>query len=231
MEVANKLIACVLCMLFSCVEAHAQYDFCQQAPSGQMLYYQIIQHEPTRMFIQFGDDVRVTHPEKDWPYYAGNKPVGDLVIPEEVTFNGTEYQVVEVGEYAFYGCDSLVGVVAPSVKVVGTQSFLGCTSLRNIMLGEFLLSPGEGAFLYGWFIGEGAFAYCRSLGRLTIAGSNFWIGISAFAMCEGLREVKMPPKVERLCDVLTFHGCAVMQDRKNRKFDPKDPSGYAVWSR
>lgn len=48
-----------------------------------MLYFQI---------VGYGESVRVNHPEKEWPYYADNKPVGELLIPEVVTHVGRLYR-------------------------------------------------------------------------------------------------------------------------------------------
>ena len=230
MKVVKCLIACVLCGFLGVNAVYAQYDFCERAPSGQMLYYQVIHYPPTRLLIQIVPSVRVTHPEKEWPYYSDNKPVGDLVIPEKVTFEGREYAVVEVGEYAFYRCDSLTGVLGQSVWNVRYQAFCGCTVLKNIMLGTHFLDK-KGAYLYCVSIGEGAFAYCRSLERLYLPESVSGIGISAFSMCQGLEEVRMAPEVEKICDATTFHGCSLMQDRKNRKIQSGEPFDAVVWSR
>ncbi|MBR1549885.1 MAG: leucine-rich repeat domain-containing protein [Bacteroidales bacterium] len=230
MKVVKVLIACVLCVVFGEASTWAQYDFCQPAPSGQMLYYQVLPVQPTRLLIQIVPTVKVTHPWKEWPYYAGNKPVGDLVIPEKVTFEGVEYDVSEIGENAFYRCDSLSSVTAPLVGRVGTQAFCGCTGLKNIMLGVKYVGR-EGAYVYCFEIGEGAFAYCRSIEWLTLSADVRKIGISAFSMCGGLKKVSMTAEVERLCDAMTFFGCPLMQDRKNRKKESGEPSGTVVWSR
>lgn len=48
-----------------------------------MLYFQI---------VGYGESVRVNHPEKEWLYYADNKPVGELLIPEVVTHEGRLYR-------------------------------------------------------------------------------------------------------------------------------------------
>ena len=71
-----------------------------------MLYFQI---------VGYGESVRVTLPEKEWPYYADNKPVGELLIPEVITHEGRLYRGgVEIGSNAFYGC----GFVMPPLSMV-----------------------------------------------------------------------------------------------------------------
>lgn len=211
MKVVKCLIVCLLCMIPGVVSAQGQYDFCAVAPSGQMLYYRIVPDKACAV---------VTHPEKEWPYYAGNKPVGDLVVPDSVRHGDMVYRVVGVGENAFYRCDSLTSFSARGINYIGTQSFCGCTMLKTI---EFTASLRR--------VGEGAFAYCRGLARMELPPGVESIGISAFSMCEGLEEVGMATRVERICDATTFHGCPLLKDRKNRKIVSVDGVEYAVWRR
>ncbi len=70
-----------------------------------MLYYQI---------IGSGESVRVNHPEKEWPYYADNKLVGELLIPEVITHEGRLYRGGGIGSNAFDGC----GFVMPPLSMV-----------------------------------------------------------------------------------------------------------------
>ena len=203
----RKLIACVLTLLVCQVRLCAQYDFSLKCQEGQMLYYRILPD---------GKSLRVTHPEAEWPYYTGNKPVGVVTVPGVVRWKGQVYEVTEIGEYAFYGCDSLTEVYPGFVRSIGTQAFCGCKSLTVIELNETVRS-----------IGEGAFAYCESIGRLVLPDEMEWIGISAFSMCRGLQMVKMSQQAEDVCDLTTFYGCPLMKDPKNRK---KEDSGYIFWS-
>ncbi|MBP3762900.1 MAG: leucine-rich repeat domain-containing protein [Bacteroidales bacterium] len=190
---AMLLLACVL---------RAQGDFYTASREGQMLCFQILADSAT---------VRLTHPEREWPYYGPGKPKGVLTVPAEVQWQGRSFRVVEVGSNAFYRCDSLRQVVLPPVVRIGAQAFNGCISLEAIDLPSSLRE-----------VGEGAFAYCRSLRTLELPPAVVRIGISAFAMCEGLRRVRMTEAAERLCDPLTFHGCPLFQEPKNRKNDAPD---------
>ena len=145
------LIVCVLVSFWGGNRLWSQYDFSLKCPEGQMLYYQVLRD---------GKSLRVTHPEKDWPYYSATKPVGRVTVPGVVRWNGAVYEVVEIGENAFYGCDSLTDISPGFVRSVGVQAFCGCKRLKNIELNECLHS-----------IREGAFAYCESLNRLVLPDS------------------------------------------------------------
>ena len=135
LKVVKCLIVCLLYTIPGVVSAQGQYDFCAVAPSGQMLYYRIERDRACAV---------VTHPEKEWPYYAGNKPVGDLVVPDSVRHGDMVYRVVGVGENAFYRCDSLTGFSARGITYIGTQSFCGCTMLKTIEFPASLRRVGEG---------------------------------------------------------------------------------------
>ena len=202
----KKCLIALLFLGFGFIGTHAQYDFSLPTESGQMLYYQILGN---------GDSVCVTHPEKEWPYYTDNKPVGELIIPDSVAYEGKIYQVVEIGANAFYRCDSLTGVYARYVHSIGTQAFYGCTSLQKY---DFRCLRS---------IGEGAFAYCRSLVKVELNGCLEYLGISAFSMCTGLQGVAIHPDCDNLWDETTFFGCPLMKGAKKRK---KEEKVWSIWS-
>lgn len=202
----SVLIICLLAAFSPLSVLRAQYDFSYRSPEGQTLYYQVLPD---------GKSLRVTHPEREWPYYAGSKPVGKVTVPGVVQWNGAVYEVVEIGEYAFYGCDSLTAVYPGFVRSIGTQAFCGCKRLETIELNASV-----------HVIGEGAFAYCKSLETMLLPDEVEHIGISAFSMCTGLREVVMIQHVEDVCDLTTFYGCPLMKDPKNRK---KDDAERIIW--
>ena len=52
---------------------------------------------------------------------------GSVVIPETVTYNGTNYAVTSIGSYAFFECMGLTSVTIPnSVTSIGNYAFQFC---------------------------------------------------------------------------------------------------------
>ena len=88
-------------------------------------------------------------------------PTGELVIPGQVTYNGTTYTVNRIGYNAFRNCNDITSVVLPNtVTVIDFSAFGNCSNLTSISLPSGLVS-----------IGSGAFQYCTSLTSLTIPAS------------------------------------------------------------
>ncbi|MBE6752386.1 MAG: hypothetical protein E7556_07660 [Ruminococcaceae bacterium] len=106
---------------------------------------------------------------------------GELVIPS--TYNGLP--VTKIGSNAFIGCTSLTNVTIPdSVTIIGSNAFIGCTSLTNVTIPDSVTSIGDAAF-YG----------CTSLTNVTIPDSVTIIGNFAFYSCESLTNVTIPDSV------------------------------------
>ncbi len=108
--------------------------------------------------------------------YTG--PGGDVVIPEGVT---------KIGNWAFNSCMRLTSVNIPkSVTVIGRQAFSDC-GLMSVTIPENVRE-----------IGESAFRSCCRLKCVTLPKNVTKIGDLAFGNCEGLKNVTILGRVEKI---------------------------------
>ena len=109
--------------------------------------------------------------------YGSSKYTGDIAIPSTVTYNGSDFTVMMIGDEAFLNCSSLTSVTIPnSVIAIGTNAFYLCTKLSNVVIGNSVKT-----------IGYGAFRGCPKLSDVTIPNSVITIGDRALLMA--------PPKL------------------------------------
>ena len=77
----------------------------------------------------------------------GNYTQSEIVIPTKITYEGVEYNVTEIGAYAFEYCSSLTSIVIPnSVTKIGYYAFENCQSLTTITFSENINYVGYYAF-------------------------------------------------------------------------------------
>ena len=142
-----------------------------------------------------------------------------VIIPKTIKKGWRTYDVIEIGDRAFDGCDSLTNIEIPeSVTTIGDFAFEHCDSLTNIEIPE-----GVTIIEYGTFIGcdsltnieipesvttiRGfAFENCDSLTNIEIPESVTTIGNSAFFDCDSLTNIEIPESVTKIGD-LAFGDC------------------------
>jgi hypothetical protein len=115
---------------------------------------------------------------------------GVVNIPSSITYNGEEYSVTRIGDYAFEGCSGLTSVtIGNGVTSIGAYAFRNCTGLTSITIPNSVTS-----------IGEYAFDGCSGLTSVTIPNSVTSIGGYAFSGCTGLTSVTIPNSVKSIGD-------------------------------
>lgn len=61
----------------------------------------------------------------------------EVVLPDTVLYEGTEYAVTEIGDTAFYQCANLVSVTIPkSVTNVASKAFYECSGLKYVEIAD-----------------------------------------------------------------------------------------------
>lgn len=200
-------------------EVYATYDFSAICPTGQTLYYNII--DVTNHYIE------LTCPGEgmyhSWDGFT--RPTGDITLPSIVTYNGTTYSVETIGDFAFRFCSGLTGslTIPNSVTTIGDYAFSGCSGFTgNLIIGNSVTSIGQFAFYYceGFTdnltipnsvtsIGSCAFNFCRGFtGSLTFGNSVTTIGYSAFRDCSNFTGSLTIPNSVTTIGELAFENCS-----------------------
>ena len=147
--------------------------------------------------------------------YKGTMPKNTSIVIKEGTLN--------IGEYAFSGCDGLTSITIPnSVTSIGEYAFNGCDGLTSITIPNSFTSIGERAFyncsgLKSITIPNSvtsiewdAFALCSSLTNITIPNSVTSIGQGVFWKCSGLTSIEIPNSVTSI-GVSAFEDCSALK--------------------
>lgn len=115
--------------------------------------------------------------------------VGELIIPDTVSYNGTVYQVSEMHWYAaFKDLTDMTSVIIPtSIKHIGSSAFEGCTSLTTVSFGDSTQSIGDNAFLN-----------CHNLTTISLPNTVNDIWSCAFKNCYLLDSINIPSGVETI---------------------------------
>ena len=156
------------------------------------------------------------------------------IIPEKVTYDGMEYAVTSIEEYALSFCTSLVSVVIPcSVTSIGDGTFGNCTGLVSVDIPNSVTSIGDYAFMgceslasvdipnSVTSIGDYAFCKCTSLAYADIPHSVTSMGRYAFWGCSSLASVVIPNSVTSIGEG-TFSYC--IYNHRTTKTNQKYPS-------
>lgn len=117
---------------------------------------------------------------------------GDYAMPATIT---------ELGDYQFYNCVNLTGVILPNtIKAIPQYAFANCTKLATITIPASVEAIDNHAF-YG----------CSLLSTLTIEDNSKLktIGQYAFANCSSLAKFSIPASVEKINDC-AFDGCTAL---------------------
>ena len=139
------LFFAILLTVFTIPKSVKAYSFSAVAPSGQTLFYNIVDGH--------AEVVRPDGSTGSINYVSGN-----LVIPDSVTYNGFTYAVTAISSHyisptsntemgAFYACEGLESVIIPNtVTLIGSSSFSHCSNLTTVTIGASVSSIGIRAF-------------------------------------------------------------------------------------
>eukprot|EP00985_Skeletonema_marinoi_P015573 scaffold8081_cov79-Skeletonema_marinoi.AAC.2 len=167
--------------------------------------------------------------------------------PQHVTHVRIDKSVEVIEDYAFDGCARLVQVEThDGIRKVGERAFLGCKSLRSIVL-RSAVEIGEDAFCgcknltdvqFGdklETIGKYAFYRCTSLQCLNLT-SVITIKYAAFRYCDALTSIEFSERLQTI-ELNAFEYCyrlqriAIPLKRDLFPFDPPHRQEYNQFNR
>ena len=180
-----KTILFTLFILMTGTKAYAYYyDIIVKNADGINIYYK---------YINDGKELEVTF---DGDAYRSNY-CGNIVIPEEISYENNTLKVTSIGKDAFLDRSSMTSVTIPnSVTSIGSKAFSGCSKLTSITIPNSVTTIGTSAF-------EG----CSGLTSVTIPNGVTTIGDFAFKDCSGLTSITIPESMTKISRE-TFSGCS-----------------------
>ncbi len=143
---------------------------------------------------------------------------GNIVIPETVSHNGTDYSITSIdgnafsstkislitlpnsitalGKSCFRNCSNLVSIKLPNnIKTLENMCFHNCSSLTSITLPNGITT-----------LGSSCFSGCTNLTSITLPNSITTLGSSCFAGCSNLTSITLPNGITTLGDGC-FYNC------------------------
>lgn len=160
-----------------------------------------------------------------------NEINADVVIPEQVTYNGVTYTVIAIDSYCFNICEGIESVTIPeTVKSIGSFAFKGCVKLKSLAIPKSIEHIGTNPILSCPDIDKitvnaenpffdsrnGCNAVIATSSNMLISGCKKTIipnGVSiisesAFEGCGELPRFNLPQSISKICD-FAFAGCEI----------------------
>ena len=148
--------------------------------------------------ITGSNTVKVTYRDTNYNSYGG-----DVYIPGHVTYNGTTYEVTEIGTSAFQGCTNMTVVSIPStITTMNMYAFSGCTGLTRVEIVDlaawcrisFMNTAQSNPLYYAHHL----YLNGTEVTDLTIPDGIQELGNMVFYGCEGLTDVTIPDGVTNI---------------------------------
>ena len=230
-NICHRILICIIAVLVSSSVASAynpnDYDF-----EVEGLYYKITGNTEVTLQKVVNPDIEVLSipssvidPDTGLLYSVTRigdvasgygtslKNVTKIIIPESI---------VQIGSYAFSGCESLESVSISRIINIGIYAFSSCEALKAV---EF--ASKESSMPVS--IGDGAFANCKSLIAFKIPEGVVSLGAWAFYNCVNLSNIEIPAsltKIDFYSSAPSFKGCnnleAITIDTENPKYDSRN---------
>ena len=193
----------------------------------QAEWAELYDFEDNGIYYRYGADgqsVSVTYKRQSYNqdlWKVNESYAGDVVVPEQVTYQDVTYPVTAVDRYAFAKCNSLTSIQLPSsIKSIGVNAFWGDAKLKTINLPESITEIGSQAFQGCGIeeieipqnivqLSELIFQGCGSLQRVVLNDGLLRIEPEAFNDCKALADVVLPNSLEFI-GARAFRSCGAL---------------------
>ncbi|MDD2962026.1 MAG: leucine-rich repeat domain-containing protein [Muribaculaceae bacterium] len=178
-----KTVFTLLTVVLATFSAYS-FDFKQNG-----LYYNV---------LPAGDEVEITYDVNEKSSYAGT-----IHIPATVENEGKTYQVVSIGDNAFYNSKITTIHIPDNITNIGDHAFYFSTELQNVTLPHSLKRLGAyslaGTAILSVAVPEGittiessTFLSCEALHTLFLPSTLTKINTYGFYACHQLKEIYIP---------------------------------------
>lgn len=154
----------------------------------------------------------------------GSMAVGDVVIPEEIVYEGDIFKVTKITRKGFYQNVNITGIkIGDNVKRIDSNMFNGCVNLSNVDISNSVEYFGQSCFA-GCnkltsiiFTNETAsldrniFSNCENLETIVLPKKLVVLGNSMFSNCTKLKKIELPETLTEIGD-FAFFGCTSLQE-------------------
>ena len=123
----------------------------------------------------------------------------DIIIPETVEYQGTIYQVTQIGDEAFKASNILSISIPEGITIIGNYAFANCRKLSSVVLPNSVQD-----------IGRNAFTACTKLSSINIPDGVTIIRTLTFSDCSTLKSIKIPDTVTSL-ESGVFYNCSALE--------------------
>lgn len=169
-----------------------------------------------------GTEVEVTE-RVDNPLFGTTDYPEEVTVPETVTYQDKTYDVVAIGDKAFYFSDTVVTINLPeTIKSIGNDAFSNSNLLTSVNIPAGVTSIGERAFstcpkIKSLVFPEGltelpeyVLYSCRGLRQLTLPSTLKTIKYAALRYCRSLPNLSLPASLVTIED-LAFGQCSALE--------------------
>ncbi len=169
---------------------------------------EILTPQPTNEIWYTSTDGEVVTPYQE-VYWDGSSVFGANIVSNTyadgkgvISFDG---DVTQIGDYAFYFCESLASIHLPNgVTFIGSCALDTCTSLSSIVIPDSVVT-----------IGDHAFNDCFNLSDVVLGKNVTTISSWAFSDCVALTSVAIPDSVTIMGEG-TFGACLGLERFEGR---------------